>query len=172
MSKQDNIRSVYKGLILYAEDKTHLEAMKIIHNNFRYKAILHDRDVDNNGELKKEHYHYVVKLDSTQTNLWLANTLGISSNYIQKIISLKGALDYLTHKYSFDKFQYSESELFGDLSLRTEENDDSDFYRLSTLIIDNKIHTFKELLCLAEKEKLMTTLRKNSYFYTQMLKNL
>lgn len=170
--KNDKIRSVYKGLILYPDDSTHVKAMQIINNNFRYKAILHDRDIDQNGEIKKAHFHYVIKLDSTQTNEWLSNTLEIKPNYIQKIISLKGALDYLTHKYTPDKFQYEEEELFGDLSLRTDENDDSDFYRLASLIVDYKIHTFKELLPLCEKEKLLTTLRKNSYFYTQMLKNL
>lgn len=86
--------------------------MSIINNNFRFKAILHDRDINEYGEIKKAHYHYVIKLDSTQTNEWLANTLEITPNYIQKIISLKGALDYLTHKYSPNKFQYEEEELF------------------------------------------------------------
>lgn len=168
----DKIRSVYKGLILYPDDETHIKAMQIINNNFRYKAILHDRDITEDGEIKKAHYHYVIKLDSTQTNDWLANTLEIKSNYIQKIISLKGALDYLTHKYSPNKFQYDDVELFGDLSLRTEDNDDCDFYRLSQIIIDYKIHTYKELLPICQKENLLTTLRKNSYFFSQMLKNL
>lgn len=168
----EKIRSVYKGLILYPSDNTHVKAMQIINNNFRFKAILHDRDITEEGELKKAHYHYVIKLDSTQTNEWLANNLGIKPNYVQKIISLKGALDYLTHKYTSSKFQYEDSELFGDLSLRTDDNDDSDFVRLCQLIIDYKIHTFKELICLAEKEQLIATLRKNSYFISQMLKNL
>lgn len=157
---------------MYEEDKTHLQAMAIIEKNFTFKAIKHDCDIDSNGELKKAHFHYVVKLDSTQTNKWFADTIGISSNYVQKIISLKGSLDYLTHKYSPDKFQYNDSLLFGDLALRTEENDDNDFYILAKIISDNKIHTYKELLCVAEKEKMLSTLRKNSYFYTQMLKNL
>lgn len=108
----ENKRSVYKGIILYPDyEETHKKAFDNIKKMYRYKAIIHDRDVDENGELKKSHMHVVLKLDSTQPNKTIADNLGIRSNYVQSIVSLKGALDYLTHKYSQDKFQYNESEL-------------------------------------------------------------
>lgn len=110
--RDENKRSVYKGIILYPnEDETHKKAFDNIQKMYRYKAIIHDRDVDENGERKKSHMHVVLKLDSTQPNKTIAENLGITTNYVQSIVSLKGALDYLTHKFSQDKFQYNESDL-------------------------------------------------------------
>lgn len=170
--EKDNTRSVYKGLILYAEDLTHQKAMQIIKDNFKFKAILHDKDIDEKGELKKPHYHYIVKLDSTLTNSWLAKKLNIQVNYIQVIISLKGAYNYLTHKNNKDKFQYELSETFGDLEILTDKDDISnrDFKKLVYLMKTNHITTMKGLCQCAMDNDLLNTLRKNSYLFTQLLK--
>ena len=125
-----NRRSIYKGLILYAEDEKHKNAMQIIEKNYKYKAILHDRDTDENGEIKKPHFHYIIKCDNSCPNSTIATALGITENYIQVILSLKGAYDYLTHKYSKDKFQYSSSDLFGDLEIEDTDKDITDFVDL------------------------------------------
>ena len=166
-----NERSMYKGLILYPDDKTHVNAIEILKKNFIYKGILHDKDVDDNGEIKKPHYHFVIKLDSSQSNEYLAKTLFIKSNYIQKIISLKGALNYLTHNNSPEKYQYSKDELFGDLDfMSSDEKDNSRFSQFIYLLTDKKAHTIKEATELAIKFDYLDVLKKNSYLITQWLK--
>lgn len=174
MNNEENRRSVYKGLILYPLDNlSHRQAFELIQKNYRFKAILHDKDVDENGELKKPHLHVVLKTDSTLTNKNVADALGIDYNYIQCIVSLKGALDYLTHKYTKDKYQYSEEELLGDLQIfdnKTEE-ENSKFKELFQLCLQEKPKTMSQMIQLAVSHDLLEPLRKNSYIFTQWLKS-
>lgn len=163
-------RSVYKGLILYPDDKTHCNAMKIIEKEYEFKAILHDRDVDENGKPKKPHFHYIVKMPSSSPNSTLANNLGITENYIQIIHTLKGAYDYLTHKFTLDKFQYENIDLFGTLVIDIEENIQGDFQCLVNAIKINKIKTMYELTIWALEHNCLQTLRKNAYLFSQILK--
>ena len=53
---------------------------------------------------------------------WAWNALGIEENYIQCISSLRGAYDYLTHKFTPDKYQYNDSDITGNLDIDIEEN--------------------------------------------------
>lgn len=174
MNSEENKRSVYKGLILYPnEDITHKQALDIIQKNYRFKAIVHDKDIDENGEIKKSHVHVVLKLDSTQPNKTVAQNLGLKTNYVQCIVSLKGALDYLTHKYSPDKFQYEDTALFGDLELydSKDENENSKFKELFALCLQEKPQNLSQLITLASQNDLLEPLRKNSYIFTQWLKS-
>ena len=165
-------RSRYKGLILYDDDETHKIAIDLLKTNFIYKGILHDKDIDENGEIKKAHYHFVVRLDSAQTNDYLAKILGIKENYIQIVYSLKGALDYLTHSNQPDKYQYTKECLFGDLpmNLDNENKENDDFILLTNAINDGKCRTIRQLTSYAIEHDLLNTLRKNSYLFTQLLK--
>lgn len=169
----DPTRSVYKGLVLYPlEDTTHEKALQIIDKNFRYKAITHDRDTDENGERKKSHMHIVIKLDSTMSNAWLADKLKIKENYIQKIYSLKGAIDYLTHRYTPEKFQYSDTDLIGDLEIydNKAESEDMKLKGLLDLCFIKKPRDMRELIALASNNSMLEPLRKNSYLFTQLLR--
>lgn len=173
-AKDENKRSVYKGLILYPlEDETHKQAFIEIQKNYRYKAITHDRDTDENGELKKSHVHVVIKCDSTMPNKTIAENLGITPNYVQCIVSLKGAMDYLTHKYTSDKYQYDEADLLGDLEIydNKAECEDSKFKELFDLCIKKEPRNLSDLICLASNNNLIEPLRKNSYLFTQWLKS-
>jgi len=163
-------RSVYKGLILYEEDASHKKAMKIIAKLYDYKAILHDKDIEDNGLKKKPHYHYIVKMPSSCPNSTLAKALGISENYIQIIRSPRGAYDYLTHKFSPEKFQYDNTALFGGLNIGIEENEIGDFECLIKSIKENNIKTMYELTCWAISNNCLLTLRKNAYLFSQILK--
>ena len=163
-------RSVYKGLILYSEDSTHLNAMSIIEQQYEYKAILHDKDIDENGELKKPHFHYIVKMPSSSPNSTLANNLGISENYVQCIHTLKGAYNYLTHKFNPEKFQYDNTDLFGSLVLDCEENQEGDFECLLKAIKTEKISSMYQLTLWSLENHCLSTLRRNAFLFSQILK--
>lgn len=118
---QENLQKVSKyrsrqfNLILYEEDKTHLMALDRIKKNYNYAMIRHNQDIDENEEIKKEHFHIVIKFDNARWNTSIAEDLGIESNYIQKCANLKSSLLYLIHFRDFDKHLYSIDEVQGPL---------------------------------------------------------
>ena len=74
---------------------------------------LHDRDTDENGEIKKAHHHIVIVFDGPQTHK-RANEIIIpfggtkSAKYVN---SLKGYVRYLAHLDNPDKVQYDPQEI-------------------------------------------------------------
>lgn len=107
--------------VLYPEDPSHAAAMeKLKSNGYTYAAILHDQDVyedgENKGELKKPHWHLVIKFPNAVWNTSLAKDLGITPNYLEKCKNLDSALLYLVHYgYEDTKFQYDVENVFGPL---------------------------------------------------------
>lgn len=109
--------------LLYPEDSTHVAAMeKLKTGGYTFAAILHDKDVyedgDNKGQLKKPHWHVVIKFSNAVWNVPTAKALGIEPNYLQQCSSLDGALLYLVHEGNTDKHQYDLNEVFGVLKTR------------------------------------------------------
>ena len=84
--------------------------------------ILHDKDLNDEGEVKKAHYHFVVRWTSG-TALYrssIANLSGLSKMDVIPIYgkydsdqgnSLEQSLLYLTHRNYPEKVQYSDSDL-------------------------------------------------------------
>lgn len=110
------------NLILYDEDETHKKALEYIEKNFDYAKILHDRDVEETtGEIKKAHYHIVIRFQNAKWNTSLAEDLKITQNYIEESRSLKRSLLYLIHYYDEDKYQYVLDDVEGPLKKRLQE---------------------------------------------------
>jgi len=102
-------------LLLYPEDEMHMTAIGIIKLSYDYAMICHNQDYDDNGELKKEHYHIVLSLPNAVWNTALAKDLGIEVNYIQHCRNENLALGYLIHFNDEDKYQYDVDEVKGNL---------------------------------------------------------
>lgn len=137
----ERIRSrVFVGL-WYPEDPTHVNAMKLLNDmKFQYVAILHDKDVYDKddakdedgkraGDLKKEHWHLVIKFQNARSIFSLADELGIKSNYLQCCSNTTEAYRYLLHFGWEYKHQYNAEECFGPLApavhkvcIETDEN--------------------------------------------------
>ena len=119
-------------LLLYEDDPTHENALRKIMGDYEYAGILHDRDVwtekdekkdpkHKAGELKKRHYHIVLRFHNGVWNTALAKDLGIELNYIRKTKNLTNALLYLLHYNDMDKAQYDIDEVFGNMKTRLNE---------------------------------------------------
>ena len=106
------------NLVLYPEDETHVKALEKIKSSYDYAYILHDRDTNEKGEIKKEHWHIVLTFKNAKWNSALADELGITPNYIEESRSLKRSLLYLIHYYDEDKFQYNLDDVHGSLKKR------------------------------------------------------
>lgn len=72
--------------------------------------ILHDKDVNENGELKKPHIHWVGR--ATPRCLSVVSTfLGLPENDIEVVKNFDNMVMYLIHLNDIDKFQYSPDDV-------------------------------------------------------------
>lgn len=87
------------------------------HNDFYYWGIVHDNDVNENGELKTPHIHLVLKSPvrkRKQTIInYLSNILDVNANTISVDFShdLLNSITYLTHLNNSDKYQYDRLDI-------------------------------------------------------------
>lgn len=98
------------GGVLYEDSGTYnfddvLLAGKNYFADFCY--ILHDKDVTENGELKKPHIHWLGRRKNASSVNYIADVMGLKVNEIEVIRNWKGAIRYLTHIDYPDKYQYS-----------------------------------------------------------------
>lgn len=96
--------------------------------------IRHDQDVKEDGELKKPHYHFVIKLKNPCTLSALAKRLDVNENMLEYVKNVNSSLKYLIHYGDDNKFQYdprdvsSNSDVFKNrfLDLVTKDIKESD----------------------------------------------
>lgn len=100
--------------MLYPDDPSHVDAMRKLSDNvYRYSAILHDHDINDDGDLKKAHYNILLKFTSPRVATSVAEELGIGSNYIKYVGNTKAAERYHLHLDHPYKGTYSLDEVFG-----------------------------------------------------------
>lgn len=117
------IRSRLYVAVLYPEDETHVACIeKLNTNGYNFAAILHDKDVyedgDHKGELKKPHWHIVLRFKNAVWNTAVAKELGITANYLEACKDQDSSLLYLVHYGKEDKAQYDYEEVFGPMKLK------------------------------------------------------
>ena len=137
---------------LYKETKSY-DYKEVLRNLKGYKKwayITHDKDRKENGELKKEHTHFVLHLDNASTKEALSKKTGIPINFIENVRNERSVVRYLIHIDDDDKYQYSKNEIkcsrnyeryvskcFDDLE--TEEQILSNIFAfLDSAMVDNK----------------------------------
>lgn len=123
MSDPNKFRSRLYVAVLYPEDPTHAECMvKLESNGYNFAAILHNKDVyedgDHKGELKKPHWHIIVRFKNAVWNTAVAKELGIEPNYLETCKDQDASLLYLVHYGKEDKAQYDYEEVFGPMKLK------------------------------------------------------
>lgn len=109
-------RSRKHTILLYPDCSEHCAAFeKLI--NIEHVGILHDKDKNEKGEIKKPHWHIVLCYKAAVWNTAISKELGIPLNYIQQVRSEDAILEYLIHKNEENKHQYSLEEIFGSKKL-------------------------------------------------------
>lgn len=106
-------------LIVYQDTTSYnYEEVLDYFRSLKYCAfIYHDKDLktDLSGELeelKKPHYHIVVKYDNATTPQAISKKCGVPTNYIQSIRSERQMIRYLIHKDHPDKYQYEYNDIY------------------------------------------------------------
>lgn len=72
--------------------------------------ILHDKDSDEKGELKKPHIHWVGRATPRCLSV-VSNFLGLPENEIEVVKNFDNMVMYLIHLNDIDKFQYSPDDV-------------------------------------------------------------
>ena len=155
----EKFRSRRFCLLLYtSEDDTHIKALEYIKNNYEsYAYIIHDKDLNNNGELKKAHTHIVLEFNNARWSSSLAEELGIAPNYLQNCKNFEKALDYLIHFNDDTKYQYDISEVKGNLKkqlikqMNSFNKDENEIVKEIIEMINNSdlidVSTFVKIMC-------------------------
>lgn len=108
----ENKRFYNFTLVIYEDDEKFDEQKEALLNEKDSIFCRHDQDVDDDGNLKKPHFHYVLKLKNACTISALSKRVGVSENMIEPVKkSLNGCLKYLVHFGCDDKFQYDVSSV-------------------------------------------------------------
>ena len=85
--------------------------LSVIRSKFiDWAYILHDKDTDDNGELKKPHIHWVGRA-TPRTLSVVSNFLGLPENDIEVVKNFDNMVMYLIHLNDIDKFQYSPDDV-------------------------------------------------------------
>lgn len=99
-------------LVIYEDDVNFKQQYSNLVVNYSSIYICHDKDVDEEGELKKKHYHFIVKLKNAKTISALSKETLVGENMIEPIKkSFDGSLRYLIHYGRDDKYQYSADDV-------------------------------------------------------------
>lgn len=118
MSENLTYRGCWHGILLYPEDKSHVDALSKLSTAFETIAVLHDKDKEKDGSLKKPHWHVVVNTRNQTWNTSIAKQVGIKLNYIQKLRNPEAAIEYLIHWNEESKYQYPIEDCFGATRLK------------------------------------------------------
>lgn len=164
-------------LVLYPDDETHQDTLLYIQEFIdNYAFILHDKDFNENGEIKKAHYHVVIKLSNNKTISALAKELKIGENYITPTHKsyVKG-LRYLIHADDEDKYQYDFEEVIGPLKKQlkkslTADKDEADaVIELLELIEKHGELSMQSFVRIIASSGLWSVYRRNSYTFNLLL---
>lgn len=129
----EKYRSRTHMILLYPENEEHKKALDKIVKSYDHAGILHYKDIWTEedekknpervaGELKKAHYHIIVRFNQAVWSTAICKELGIAENYIENIKRFDNALQYLIHYNDNDKAQYDIKEVFGNLKNRLVES--------------------------------------------------
>lgn len=172
-----NAKSRNFNLVLYPEDNTHRNALEIIKRKYNHAYILHDKDYDENGELKKPHYHVVITFPNARYQLSIASELQIDANYLEKTSSLESSLLYLIHYNESDKYPYDINEVKGTLLTKLNNLINSNGYDEGLIIqviieyIDNQDYiTIRDFMLWTSINGYYPTYRRSQYNINALIK--
>ena len=170
-------------LVLYQDDEKYFDYINFIidkeflNKNYKYLGITHDKDIDDEGKIKKTHDHIVLYFDNPRTISSISKEMGLPPQYIEKYSSLKTALLYLIHFNQGDKVQYNCEDTFGDLKIQlkkyitnTPKEEEERVIQLLDLIDSYyKYTSYSKFLRDVCNNGLYDILRRNNYMFLKIL---
>ena len=159
IKKLEDLRSSYWISILYPESCAP-DWMEQLDSKFYccyYVSPLHDKDVNDDGELKKPHYHLIFKFDSLksfQQVKIVCDSIGAIRPCVP--LTLTGCVRYLCHLDNPEKHRYQETQIIchgvdylEDKELESKQANHKMLRQILSFCISNGIFEFCELIDLA-----------------------
>ena len=176
-----NERSLYWTLILYenSENLDFSKKIELIKKQYNYLYIKHDKDLLPTGEIKKSHYHIVLKFKNYKWKNSLSEELDIPPNYLEPVRSLNSILCYLIHfkeetKHHYDIMEVKGSADFKSKLLKVINNiDKTEEDKISILfnyiMISNRKITFSNFVSYVISKGLWSEFRRSSTIFIKLL---
>lgn len=178
-----NNKRFYNFTCVIYEDDENFSAQKFnLAQENEVIYIRHDKDVDDEGNDKKPHYHYVIKLKNACTISALSKRVGVQENMIEPVKkSLNGCLKYLIHYGDDSKYQYDSKLVESNsdklkrkfLDLVTKDVPESDKVEsIEDYILNFEKGCYIEWHILAKyvrKINMWDAFRRNSWYFTKLV---
>ena len=165
-------------LVLYP-DSTSYDTSDVLLRAIRYwdywAYITHDKDIDDDGLLKKSHIHFIGRnKEDVITPAGVMYHLGIPENAIQQIRYWKSAVQYLIHKNAPDKVQYGIEDITSnfDVSMyfKDAKDETEEAQRIINFIYQTESTDIKTLVDFALNNNLWATFRRGYSIYKELMK--
>lgn len=139
-----------------------------------YAFIKHDLDVNEDGTIKKEHYHLYIKCGARRTLNSVSMHFGVAENLVEYCSSQFASIRYMTHIDYDDKWQYSQTSITTNIDLtpifQMKINDTQFISDLINKIYTQEIKTFHDLVNYALLIGKVDLVSKRTYFFITLLK--
>lgn len=169
-------------LLLYKDSEVYNydEVLFDLKGSFKNYAYIEHHPEDDE---KKEHTHFILSLDNPRSIDSLSKRVGVKSNYIQSVKSLRASCRYLTHIDNDDKSRYELSDVkvsqafsrkfFGAYDdLKTEEDVIDDIYLFIDSLSDNEYKdAIKQLIKFVNSQAYDTIYKRYRYEFQDYLKD-
>lgn len=131
--KNEKYRARVHMLLLYPDNEQHVAALDKISKSYDYAAVQHDKDYwteedekknpeHKKGEIKKAHFHVVIRCANATWSTALCKDLGIEEKFCEQARNVDNALQYLIHYNDTDKAQYTLDDVFGTMKPKLVES--------------------------------------------------
>lgn len=177
--KSKNIMARVWTIIVYPESAPKNWKDLINDKHISWCNILHNKDVNPDGTVKKAHYHVILFFDGKKSYAQIKSiTDELQAPIPQKVESPKGMVRYLIHKDNPEKYQYSKDkiETFGGIDI-------DDYFKMSSsatrdtimeinkYILDKKITSYAELtrIYMDESPDKYDTVVHNTYLFKTII---
>ena len=182
--KKNQFRSRKFQILAYPESSPKLiETLKEL--GWDFVGILHDKDKNKDGSIKKPHWHIYLEFVNACFNTSICKQLGLGEHFVRKMEKTNEVkfLAYLTHFQSKDKFHYSDDELISssdkmiELVLNARNQLETAVFTesqkvsyLLKLIDELGINTMRKLVEVACYNELYDVLRRSGGIFSAILK--
>lgn len=177
----EKYRSRNYMFLLYPDCDEHMKALEVIQRNYSFLSVTHDKDVTDDGEVKKTHIHVFVKFKNPKWNTAIADEIGLDARFLQQVRNEENAMLYLIHFNEEKKHHYSIDEVLGTSDLKKKlrallENKDLTeaeiFTELLYMITDNEIRNISSVskICANKGDRYLKVLFRHSYLFNQLVR--
>lgn len=141
-----------------------------------YAFIKHDSDMNENGEIKKTHWHIYFKTRTRKTKGAIAKVFNINENQVDLLIQFasneSSCIRYLIHADDLDKYQYEIKNISSNLNIQPFfdlELTDLEFVKsIINDIANDIIKNFKEIVAYSISVNKLELVMKRAYFFKQL----